>query len=75
MFYPNLNRGIILTKEMRAMATDMRVKPIVSGKDAEKFLERVKRNNERLEKIRAKRLEMQTKRIANEQKENFLVKN
>lgn len=59
---------------MRAMATDMRVKPVVSGKDAERFLERVKRNNQRIEARRAKRKAMMN-RVSNGKQENRLVKN
>ncbi|MCY7823356.1 hypothetical protein MOB34_05980 [Bacillus spizizenii] len=56
------------------MATDMRIKPVVTGKDAERFLERVKRNNERIEARRAKRKAMMN-RVPNGKQENRLVKN
>ncbi|CAF1782134.1 hypothetical protein [Bacillus subtilis] len=56
------------------MATDMRIKPVVTGKDAERFLERVKRNNERIEARRAKRKAMMN-RVPYGKQENRLVKN
>lgn len=59
---------------MKAMATDMRIKPVVTGKDAERFLERVKRNNERIEARRAKRKAMMN-RVPYGKQENRLVKN
>lgn len=40
------------------MDAEMRDKPIVTGKDAEKFLEKVQRNNRRIKARRSQRKEL-----------------
>ncbi|ASB89200.1 hypothetical protein OZL92_17650 [Bacillus sonorensis] len=40
------------------MDAEMREKPIVTGKDAERFLEKVRRNNRRIEARRARKKEL-----------------
>ncbi|MFB8091731.1 hypothetical protein ACFC3I_11510 [Bacillus velezensis] len=55
------------------MAAEMRVRPIVSGKDAEKFFDRVRSTNRRIEARRAQRKAMANG--TNGQKETRLIKN